>query len=173
LAVIHTEAGAELPIGPAYVARLSLTGYVRGPTCPGCHAGLEVCPELAQVDWAVVLFAPLRRHLQVEVQVVALAQSAFPCGPQPLLAALYPFRALVSELEWQIVVEGHDQVTVIGRELQIAQPALAIPVHWPDNDIASRVALANGGDGLGQHLVPGRGADIVWLVQQFEEYVVG
>jgi hypothetical protein len=69
-------------------------------------------------------------------------------------------------------VERGDEVMVIGRQVEGAEPGVAVPLHRPDDDVAHRVAAPHHPQGLVGNLVPQRGVHrAVRLVQQLEEHL--
>ena len=118
------------------------------------RAAIVVGAELAEQDRPVVGGRPCRDLVEVRAERRAVLVAA-PGDPVQLLDLFAgPGRALVGEMERLVIMEGDEQVRVVG-QLQRRQVVEAVPVRRADDDDPGRIGLADQRQLLGEQPVPG------------------
>lgn len=139
--VIGPEACPELPVGPAKAAFFQLRAHEARPGHAAGGVGLGVGAELAHVDRAVVLLAPLLGLVEGLAHTGLVVGTGEP--PAHRGGGVDPLRTLVGELEGVVEVDGHDQVGV-GGEGQPVEVGDVVPPDRPHDHRPGGVGLAHG-----------------------------
>ena len=85
-----------------------------------------------------------------------------------------PLCALVGEFHGGVVVDGGDEVVVVGGKFEFAQEVEAVPGGGADDDVARGVGFADDGEAVLDEGVPGGDVELlVGFVEHFEEDGVG
>jgi hypothetical protein len=112
--IIDAKACCKFPIRPCKPVTFR---FARNIVCPS-DARVRICfgvrAELSQQDTDIIVpFCPLGNRSKVGGDLRFLCIGRLSRGAQPWIASLHPLRALVCELEGQIVMERDNEILVV------------------------------------------------------------
>src|SRR5690554_2765475 len=115
---------------------------------------------------------PLYR-LEILFHRLPLELGVAPLRTQPGIGSFGPAGALVGEIKRVVVVDGEDQLRIVG-DLQCSQTSYTAPLRRADQHATFWVGLTYRLQRIGQVVVPQNGRElVVRLVQDLEQEAVG